>query len=59
MKALKHSAFLLKGGLRCENSVFPSRQEALEYARSKKIPRVDYVSENVQTVSVWEKGGKV
>ena len=58
MKALKHSAFLLKGGLRCENSVFTDRQEALQYARKKRIPRVDYVSDHIETVSVWEKGGK-
>ncbi len=57
IKALRHSAFLMKGGLRCENSVFASREEALQYARAQHIARVDFVDDAVHSVNPAEKGG--
>lgn len=49
MKALKHSAFLMKSGLKCENSIFSNMEEAISYARQRKIPRVDIVGDRIET----------
>ena len=41
IKALNYAANLAEQNLRCENSVFPEREESLEYARKMGICRVD------------------
>lgn len=52
MHAMNHAAFLRKGGLRCENSVFPTREEAQAYACENRIGRIDFVCEHVETVQL-------
>ena len=50
MKALRYASNLTGKGLRCENSVFETREQALRYAEEKGIPRVDFVSEQIELV---------
>ncbi len=50
VKAVKYCESLTQRGLVCENSVCPSREAAVEYARKKEIARVDFVCENIETV---------
>lgn len=49
IKALRHMSDMVEFGNCCENSVLESRDEALAYARLKKIPRVDFVGETIET----------
>lgn len=50
IKALNYAANLVEQNLRCENSVFPEREEALAYAREQGICRVDFVGDAIETV---------
>lgn len=51
IKALKYASVLTKSGLRCENSVFETKQEAFKYAQTCHINRVDLVGETTQIVN--------
>ena len=50
MKALSYASQLTELGRRCENSVFESREQALAYAESRGIQRVDFVGGSIETV---------
>ncbi len=52
MKALSYSSGLVAKGRKCENSVFEDRAGAVSYARSRGIPRVDFVSETIETMNL-------
>lgn len=52
VKSVKHAESLSQNDLVCENSVFATKQEAIEYAKSKGIHRVDIVSEKIETVII-------
>ena len=49
IKGLTYAANLVEQNLRCENSVFATREETLEYARQLGVGRVDFVGETVET----------
>ena len=50
VNALHHTAYLTKNGLKCENSVFKTEDEAVGYAKTCGIKRIDIVGETVKTV---------
>ena len=52
LKALHHMSDMVAFGNCCENSVFETREETLAYAKIKKIPRVDFIGESVETVNL-------
>lgn len=52
IKALKHAAFLMKSGLRCENCILSTKEEAVHYAQIQKIDRVDLVGDRVETINL-------
>lgn len=58
LKALTHASGLVERGCKCENSVFESREQALDYAKRQGIARVDFVSETVETVRLPGKDGR-
>lgn len=49
IKALEYSNSLKMSGLSCENSVFITREEALSYAKTKKIARIDFIGSEMET----------
>ncbi len=51
MKALCYAANLSGEGLRCENSVFATGKESLDYAKQMGIPRVDFVGKTIETLT--------
>ena len=51
MKAFCYAANLVGEGMRCENSVFATRKESLDYAKEMGIPRVDFVGEKIETLT--------
>jgi ATP phosphoribosyltransferase regulatory subunit len=54
VRALRYAASLGERGLRCENSVFPTEEEALRHARETGIARVDVVGETVKSIGITE-----
>ncbi len=56
-KALARVSELAAQGIRCENSVFASREEALRYARAAGIGRVELIGREPRTVAM-DFGGK-
>lgn len=54
VRALRYAASLGERGLRCENSVFPTEEEALRHARETGIARVDVVGEMVKSIEITE-----
>ncbi len=54
IKALNHAAALRRCGVRCESSVFSTREQALQYARAQGMERVEFVGAAVETVAVKE-----
>ena len=50
--ALERVAELTSQGRRCENSVFASREEALQYAHAVGIGQVEFVNRESQTVTL-------
>lgn len=54
LAALNHASYLRNCGIRCENSVFETRGQALSYARAKEIDRVDFVAQMVETVYIFK-----
>lgn len=52
VKALAYVSKLIQQGIRCENSVFHTRQEAIEYARASGIARLDFIGDTIQTISL-------
>ena len=49
IKALDYSNSMKMSGLCCENSVLQTREAAVDYAKTKKIPRVDFVGAEIET----------
>ncbi len=49
IKAFSYASNLVSEGLRCENSVFETRKESLDYAKQMGIPRVDFVGDQIET----------
>ena len=37
--------------MRCENNVFATRKESLDYAKEMGIQRVDFVGEKIETLT--------
>lgn len=52
VKSIKHCESLAQSGLVCENSICPTRETALEYAKKKGIARIDFVGKDIETVLV-------
>lgn len=52
VKALERAAELTSQGRRCENSVFASREEAIQYARAAGVGQVEFVGREPQTVTL-------
>lgn len=52
IKALRHMADMVEFGNYCENSVLATREEAIAYAKNKKIPRIDFVADRVETMNL-------
>lgn len=52
VKALERAAELTSQGRRCENSVFASREEAIQYARAAGVVQVEFVGREPQTVTL-------
>jgi len=57
MKAIAHSARLTQNGVKSENSVFETREEAIAYARDRGIERIDFVGEKTEACMVVRDGG--
>lgn len=54
MQALQYAETLVNQGLKCETSIFNTREEAREYASLQKINRVDFVAEAIESVILNE-----
>lgn len=54
VRALRYAASLRERGIRCENSVFPTKEEALRHARETGIARVDVVGDTINTIDLTE-----
>ena len=52
IKALRHTSDMVEFGNLCENSVFDTREEAIAYAKLRKIPRIDFISDQVETQKI-------
>ena len=52
LAALNHASYLSNCGIRCENSVFETRDQAIAYAGQRGIGRVDFVAQTVETVHI-------
>lgn len=52
IRALRHMSDMVEFGNCCENSVFETREEAIRYAKEKKIPRIDFVNEQIETIKL-------
>lgn len=50
VNALRHAAYLVRNGLKCENSVFRTENETFEYAKTCGIKRIDLVGKTVKTI---------
>lgn len=51
-KAVEYTSSLLGKGLRCETSVFETQDEAISYAQTSGIKRIDFVAESIKTVNL-------
>lgn len=49
IQALHHASQLVEQGLKCENSIFETPSEAIDYAKQQGISRVDFVGETITT----------
>ena len=52
MKALHYASGLVEKGLKCENSIFTTRSEALDYAGASGITRIDFISDAIETINL-------
>lgn len=52
IKALTYISNYIKQGLKCENSVFETKQQALEYAKIKGIKQVVVIGENIEKINL-------
>jgi len=52
IKALNYASDLVKKGFKCENSVFETRIEALNYAKVRGIGRIDIISDTVEIINL-------
>lgn len=52
MKALQYASGLVENCLNCENSIFKTRSEALEYAGIRGITRIDFISDTIETINL-------
>lgn len=52
IEALSYASTLIEEGLKCENSIFKTKAEALEYAKTRGIRRVDYIGDSIQTINL-------
>lgn len=53
IRAMLYAAELVEQGLKCENSLCEDRTAALEYARQRGIPRVDFVGDQIEKVETF------
>ena len=51
IEAIRYSGALHDAGILSENSVFETQEDALAYARSKGIPKLTIVGEEIKTIS--------
>lgn len=52
IKALHYASQLVEQGLKCENSVFETHEQAAEYAKKQGICRIDFVGDTVATTKL-------
>ncbi|OCM99848.1 ATP phosphoribosyltransferase regulatory subunit [Clostridium sp. W14A] len=52
VKALEYTSDLISKGLRCENSVFETQDDAITYAQVSGIKRIDSVGETIKTINL-------
>ncbi len=52
IQALQYLSALVKQGFQCENSVFETAEEALNYAKARGMKRVDLIGNTVETISL-------
>lgn len=52
IKALNYASDLVKNGIKCENSVFETRTEALNYAKVRGIGRIDIIGDTVEIINL-------
>ncbi|MCI1964785.1 MAG: ATP phosphoribosyltransferase regulatory subunit [Oscillospiraceae bacterium] len=52
VQALEYAADLIAKGLHCETSVFKTQDEAIDYAQTSGIKRIDFVGETIKTVNL-------
>ncbi|MBW7573730.1 ATP phosphoribosyltransferase regulatory subunit [Caproiciproducens faecalis] len=52
MEALDYASTLIEKGLKCENSIFDTKEEAMGYAKTRGIRRFDCVGNRIQTINL-------
>ncbi len=52
MKALQYASGLAEQGFKCENSVFETHDEALNYAKACGMKRVDFIGDTIETTTL-------
>jgi ATP phosphoribosyltransferase regulatory subunit len=52
MEALNYASTLIEKGLKCENSIFETKEKALEYAKTRGIRRVDCIGDRIETINL-------
>lgn len=52
IRALQYASRLAGEGRKCESSVFETREEALDYAKTRGIRRVDFVGASLETINI-------
>lgn len=52
IKALHYASRLVEQGLKCENSVFETHEQAIEYAEKQGIGRIDFVGDTITTTKI-------
>lgn len=52
VKAQEYTSDLIAKGLRCEASVFDTQDDAIAYAQTSGIKRIDFVGETIKTINL-------
>jgi ATP phosphoribosyltransferase involved in histidine biosynthesis len=52
MEALNYASTLIEKGLKCENSIFETKEKTLEYAKTRGIRRVDCIGDRIETINL-------